>query len=221
MLDWEGRIATTVFVAGCNFSCPYCHNPELVSAPTHPATIPFSKITEHLVAKRKWLDAVVVSGGEPTLYEGLGTLAERVRQIGMSVKIDTNGSRPDVLDRLLCEGLVDCVAMDIKTSFERYGSVARRPISIEAIQSSIRLVIDSGIRHEFRTTVMPGCVEREDALEIASGLTGADKYVLQQFNPKVVLDPAAADVEPYSGDFLRDLAAECSKFVPTTVRGAA
>lgn len=220
MLDWEGRLVTTVFVAGCNFSCPFCHNPELVSALTHPATIPFSEIEDHLAAKAGWLDGVVLSGGEPTINPALPALARRIKQLGVGLKLDTNGSRPDVLAELLEEGLLDYVAMDVKTSFERYAEAARRPVSIEAIQRSIELILDCGIDHEFRTTMMPTCVDRSDALKIAMTVSRGDRYVLQQFNPKVVLDPDASAVEPYSPNYLRAVAAECARFIPTTVRGA-
>jgi len=219
MLDWEGRLATTVFVAGCNFSCPFCHNPELVAAAKHPATIPFSRLEEHFRTKAGWLDGVVVSGGEPTTYEALPQLLLWLKGLGVEVKLDTNGSRPEVLGRLIESGLVDCVAMDVKTAFERYGEVARRPVSVEAIERSIELIVSSGLEHEFRTTMVPGYVDRDDAVAIAERLKGARRYALQQFNPKVVLDPAARLIEPYSRGYLEDASAACDSKVPTIIRG--
>jgi len=219
MLDWEGRLVTTVFVAGCNFSCPFCHNPELVSTLTHPATIPFSQVEQHVMAKASWLDGVVLSGGEPTLHPHVMSLARRIKALGVGLKLDTNGSKPDVLAEMLQEGLVDYVAMDVKTSLERYPLVARRPMSIQAIERSVNLIVDSGVRHEFRTTMVPTYVDRTDALQIAMTIAGGQSYVLQQFNPKITLDPAAHAIEPYSAGYLHSVAEECSRLVPTTVRG--
>lgn len=220
MLDWEGRLATTVFVAGCNYSCSFCHNPELVSAPTHPATIPFAQVEEHLTAKAAWLDGVVLTGGEPTLHPAIMALARRIKQLGVGVKLDTNGSKPDVIAELIEEDLVDCVAMDVKTSFERYPEAVRRPVSISALTRSIELILAANIEHEFRTTMFPGCVDRTDALKIAMSVARGRRYVLQQFNPKVVLDPVAGAVEPYSSGYLHSVATECSDILPTIVRGA-
>lgn len=220
MLDWEGRLVTTVFVAGCNFRCPFCHNPELVSAPTHPATIPFSTVEEHLTAKADWLDGVVLSGGEPTINPALLPLARRIKQLGLGLKLDTNGSKPDVLSEMLSEDLLDYVAMDVKSSPERYAKAVRRPVSVEAVQRSIELITEAGIDHEFRTTMVPTLVDRTDALKIAAMVARGNKYVLQQFNPKVTLDPEIRLAEPYSAGYLRGVAEECGEFLPTTVRGA-
>lgn len=220
MLDWEGRLVTTVFVAGCNFSCPYCHNPELVSAPVHPATIPFSDVEEHVTAKASWLDGVVLSGGEPTINPWIVPLARRVKRLGVGLKLDTNGSKPDVLEELLNDELVDYVAMDVKTSLDRYPEVTRRPVSVEAVRRSIDLIVDSGVDHEFRTTVVPPYVDRTDALQVAMTVARGRRYALQQYNPKITLDPDAARTEPYSSGYLQALAAECGKILPTTLRGA-
>ncbi|RJQ51286.1 MAG: anaerobic ribonucleoside-triphosphate reductase activating protein [Actinobacteria bacterium] len=219
MLDWDGRLATTVFVAGCNFSCPFCHNPELVSAPTHPATIPLTTVEEHLALKAKWLDGVVLSGGEPTLSPDIFLLARRIKQLGVGLKLDTNGSKPDVISQLIEDGLVDCVAMDVKAGLENYPHVVRRPVSVDALRRSIDLVISSGIPHEFRTTLVPGYVDRNDALNIAEIIAGGQRYALQQFNPSVTLDPEARDIQPYSSGYLRAAAEDCSEFLPTIVRG--
>ncbi len=219
MLDWEGRLSTTIFVAGCNFSCPFCHNPELVAAATHPATIHFDQIREHLASKKGWLDGVVISGGEPTLSPHLPELIRALRSSGAQIKLDTNGSRPEVLSRLIEDGVLDYVAMDVKTSLERYGEVVRRPVSVETIERSIDLIVSSGVDHEFRTTMVPGYVDRKDALAVAHRISDGRRYALQQFNPKVCLDPDTSKVEPYHRDYMESLAAECDEILPTLLRG--
>ncbi len=219
MLDWEGRLATTIFVAGCNLSCPFCHNPELVAAAKHPATIPIETIDEHIASKSGWLDGVVISGGEPSVHPQLRQLIIHLRTLGAQIKLDTNGTRPDVLSQLLDDGLLGYVAMDVKTSFDRYGEVARRPVSTEAIGRSIDLIVGSGIDHEFRTTMVPGYVDREDALWVARRVSRGRRYALQQFNPKAVLDPDASKIKPYEAEYMRATQEACDDIIPTLLRG--
>jgi pyruvate formate lyase activating enzyme len=216
MLDWPGRIAATVFVSGCPFRCPYCHNPDLISATTAGDAAP---IIELLAARRGWLDGIVITGGEPTADSGLIDFVAAVRETGLPVKLDTNGSNPEVLASILSGGLVEMVALDIKTVPERYDALTGAHGSAQTVAESVRLIIESGVRHEFRTTAWPGALTIADFPRIAAAIADGERYVIQQFRPERTLDPTAADVLPFSPDALRRAATLCQEHVPTTVRG--
>lgn len=220
MLDWEGFVAATLFVGGCNFRCPCCHNPELVLRSDTLASVPWQSIEKHLVAKRSWLDGCVVTGGEPTLHPDLDGLVSRIKSLGYPVKLDTNGSRPEELRRLVGERLVDLVALDIKTSWLKYDAATRSAGFAERVRQSAEILAASDVETEFRTTVVPGYVEREDLDEIARFLKGlqATGYVLQQFRPQDVLDRDLESVRPYDRDWLDEAAGGCSRYVPTRSR---
>lgn len=219
MLDWEGKLATTLFVGGCNFRCPWCQNPDLVLRPQEMATVCWEEIEKHLQAKRDWLDGVVVTGGEPTIHSWLAELLERIKALGYPLKLDTNGSRPEVLRDLLLWRLVDFVAMDIKTSFEKYDQACGTRVDTEAIRESINLILDSGTDHEFRTTVVPEYVEEADILEIAGYIPGAKRYVLQQFSSKKTLAAEMSKVRPYDGRFLQGVASRVGEIASCALRG--
>ncbi|MCX8007799.1 MAG: anaerobic ribonucleoside-triphosphate reductase activating protein [Coriobacteriia bacterium] len=217
MLDWPGRIATTAFVRGCPFRCAYCHNPDLLfPGPSEDV----DALMHHLESRRGWLDGLVITGGEPTADPSLLPFLAAVKEARIPVKLDTNGSQPDILGRILEERLVDMVAMDVKTLPERYDALTGVAGSHDAVERSIRLVIGSGIEHEFRTTAWPGALTIEDFPRIAASLVGADRYVIQQFRAAQTLDPSAGSVLPFHTDALRDAARQCNRFVPTILRGA-
>lgn len=218
MLDWPGRVATTLFLSGCSFRCPFCHNAALLS----PCAVPsdWERVVSHLESRRDWIDGVVVTGGEPTEDPDLPSLLAAVKDAGFAVKLDTNGSRPHVLALLLAEDLVDFVALDIKTVPERYSLVSPTADAAARALECAAMLIDSGIEHEFRTTAYPEVVTLAEIPEIARGLRGGRSYVLQQFRPSSTLEPAAAGVAPYPDATLRSAAAACAAFLPTVVRGA-
>ena len=167
MLDWPGKICAVVFIGGCNFRCPYCHNPELVEAGDDADVLSWEDIRGYLEQRAGWIDGVSITGGEPTVHSDLHLLCERVRDLGMMVKLDTNGSRPGKLKELLAKEQVDFVAMDVKTSPQKYARVAGRRIDEKIIGESIDSILTSGIDHEFRCTVVPGLVNMAD-LEVGS-----------------------------------------------------
>lgn len=224
MLDWEGRLATTVFLGGCNFRCPFCHNAQLVTGYRELPDIPWEILNETLILKRGWVDGVCISGGEPTISNSLSDLTRQIVNLGFPVKIDTNGTRPEVLKSLIDDRLVKAVALDIKTSFPRYPLATQTDNLSDRIKQSIELLIaaetDETLEIEFRTTVVPTFVEHEDVLQIGKylGEVGAKRYILQQFNPKSVMKPSAGEIRPFGVDFLAKLAEETSRLVPTYLR---
>ena len=194
MNDFPGRISAVVFSKGCNFRCVYCHNPELVvpQCPVSPKDVPHELIFEWLRRNRSLLDAVVVTGGEPTLHRSLPDFLERVRALGFEVKLDTNGTNPPMLEMLLNEGLVDYIAMDIKALPDReaYGRVCGVTITedmLAGILRSLRLLHESGVACEVRTTLLRPFHEEGDIATLA-GMIGVP-FFLQQFNPEKTLEP--------------------------------
>jgi pyruvate formate lyase activating enzyme len=174
-----------------------------------------------LVTRRRLIDGVVISGGEPTLQKGLKDFLRKVKELGLAVKVDTNGYHPQVLRDLLERELLDYVAMDIKAALAKYDQAAGAPIDVRRIEESIQLILASGIEHEFRTTVVPGIVAPEDVEEIAKLIAGAEKYVLQQFRPQQTLDPSFGELAPYPAEMLLEMAQMAENWVgQVEVRGA-
>jgi pyruvate formate lyase activating enzyme len=205
--DFPGHISSTVFLGGCTFRCPYCHNADLV---LHPETIPnmaADYFLSYLDGRKGWLEAICFTGGEPLLHEDIEELIRVVRERGLLVKIDTNGSFPDRLEALLALGLVDRVAMDVKAPLERYREVTRSNVDLERIVRCADLLRESGVKHTFRTTVVPGLVGKDDVIKIGEWLNGAAHYVVQQFVPQTTIDPAYLEVKPFGRAQLEEIAA--------------
>ena len=201
-IDYPGMIGAVVFVQGCNFRCPYCHNPELVDPERYGPLLDEGAVFAFLEKRRGKLDAVTLTGGEPTLQPDLAEFLRQVRGMGYRIKLDTNGSRPEVLATLIREKLVDYLAMDIKGPREKYARIARADVDLAAIDRSIGRIAESGLEHEFRTTVVPSQITMDDLLSIAEWLKNARKYVLQSFVPPKTLDPAFLSELPCSGEEL-------------------
>jgi pyruvate formate lyase activating enzyme len=193
--DFPGRIAAVAFTRGCNLRCPYCHNPELIHAGGEDP-VDEAELFDLLRRRRGKLDGVVFTGGEPTLQADLADVLSRVKDLGFETKLDTNGSRPEVLEALLAEELVDLVAMDVKAPLPRYEEVTGVSVDTAAIEQSIRLLIGSGIEHEFRTTVAEPLLAVADLLAIGEELRGARRYVLQPFVAGTTLDPGFVGTAP-------------------------
>ncbi len=191
-LDWPGRLAAVLFLGGCNFRCPFCHNAELVLAPHLVPSIPLAGVLGRLRSLRGWVDGIVVSGGEPTLSPRLTELLGRLRAEGFEIKLDTNGSCPDVLARLFFRRLVQAVDMDIKAPLEAaaYATVAGVPVRVELIRASIDLIHLSGLPHRFRTTYVPGMHDPASVGRLRAAVPPDSPFILQGFNPRRVLDPA-------------------------------
>ena len=190
LIDFPGRLSCVLFLSGCNFDCPYCHNPGLVKEGCSlPGCINEEGLLAFLETRRGLLDGVVISGGEPTLHKDLMGLCEKIKAMGYPLKLDTNGSRPQVVKRLVDEGLVDYVAMDIKTDPYRYSPLIVRAPMPESILSSIRITMESAPAYEFRTTCVKPLVDASTVLKIVRLIKGAMLYALQGFNEVPVLHP--------------------------------
>lgn len=204
LVDWDGKVVSVIFLAGCNFRCKFCSNKDLVFNPEKMETIDFSKIENYLKRNKEFVDGVVISGGEPTLHSELIDLCQEIKNLGFKVKIDTNGSNPEMLKILLDEKLVDFVAMDIKTSFEKYKEIAGFD-GIEKIKKSI-FIVKNFPDYEFRITVFPG-INKEDLVEIAGYLkekNAGKAFFIQQFRNDECLDKSFEKIKPYKKEKLEE-----------------
>jgi pyruvate formate lyase activating enzyme len=183
-LDWDGKIVSVVYVGHCNFSCPFCHNAGLVTNPGQYQSVPKDKIINYLKEHSNFIDGICLTGGEPCLHKdrGLIEFMGEIKRIGMLVKLDTNGTDPETIKELIEKKLVDYIAMDIKAPLDKkYDELSGAAANLEAIKKSIKIIIESNVPHEFRTTIVPGKIAKEDIARIAGEIKGAEKYVLQQF----------------------------------------
>lgn len=184
LCDFPGKVAAVIFTQGCNFRCPYCHNPRLLPALVHAGhLIPAASILEKLRQRRDVLEGVVLCGGEPTLQADLPEFAAEIRRMGYAVKLDTNGSRPHMLARLLDARVLDYVAMDIKAPWPQYSLLAGTPVALADLKASIQLLADGGIAHEYRTTFMPELLALEDMEAIQALLPRGSLHRVQQAIP--------------------------------------
>ena len=216
LLDYPGHVASTIFTSGCNFRCPFCHNGELVLDPGALPPIPEEEVLAHLNKRRTVLDGVCISGGEPTLDPDLTSFLAKVRETGLSIKLDTNGYRPEVLRRVIDEGLVDYVAMDIKAGRGNYANACGLPnIDMAKIEESVGILASSGIGHEFRTTCVKGLHSLEDFKDIAAWLPGDSLYFLQDYKEgPTVINPV---YESCSGEELGEFVRILKPAIPATV----
>ncbi len=195
LCDYPGKMAAVVFTQGCNFCCPFCHNGSLLSARDPGHEIAEKEIFSFLRERRGWLEGVVISGGEPTLQPGLADFCRAVREMGFQVKLDTNGSRPAVLQRLLADNLLDFIAMDIKAAPERYHVLAGVPVDLSAIIKSITVISRAKIPALFRTTWVEGLHRQEERHLIPAMLPENMHHVFQPFRPEHALQPELCGID--------------------------
>ena len=181
-VDYPGRVACTIFTGGCNFRCPYCHNAPLVLDPSHQGVVGEEVIFDYLKKRRGVLQGVVITGGEPTLMPDLRDFILKIRELGYEIKLDSNGTRPDVLSSLIDEKIIDYLAMDIKNSKKRYAeTVDIAGFDLTPVEESVSLLKKGAIPYEFRTTLVKEFIGAEDIAQIADWLEGAERYFLQHF----------------------------------------
>ncbi len=211
LIDYPGKLSCVVFTGGCNFRCPFCQNKDLVLWPEKLKSISFDYVLKCLEEKRGWVDGLVLLGGEPTIHEDLTEVAEEVKNRGFLVKLDTNGSNPNMLRRMIKAKLVDYVAMDVKAplNFEHYSKAigVTNKKYFNNVLKSIKLLKASRIDYEFRTTVVPKILTLDDVKVIARQIRPAKAYYLQQFSPHNTLDKSFEKVKPYPLTQLEELRA--------------
>ncbi len=220
LVDYPGKIAAVLFTRGCNFCCPYCHNGHLLIKPGKIGAqyLAWQDIMELLGERKAFLDAVVISGGEPCLNPELPRALSQIKELGYKTKLDTNGSQTEVLAQLIEQSQLDYVAMDIKgvLEYKRYLEACGGRLSSEdflKVKGSIYLLQNSLIEVEFRTTIVPLLHTPEDIVDIARYIQGAARYSLQQFNPQHTLHPDYGSIKPYSREQLQAIAQECQSYV--------
>lgn len=207
-IDFPGKLAPTVFLSKCNFRCHFCHNPELV-LDTEKNSIREEEFIDFLKEKSNWLDGVCVTGGEPTLHPDLPQFLKKIKELGMAVKLDTNGTNPKLLREIIDKKLVDYFAMDIKAPLEKYDETTGCNVNKEAVSESVKLIMSSGVDYEFRTTVVPELFKMDDALKIGQWLRGAKRYYLQNFNTEnKILNPEFQNKPSYTKEELQEI---CNK----------
>lgn len=214
LLDWDGRVAAVIYLPGCNFRCPFCHNRELVLTPEEYDDIPFEFVEAYVKENAEFLDGIVVTGGEPTIHKDLPALIRRIKGLGVKVKLDTNGTDPDMLKDLIDAKLIDFVAMDLKAPLdETYNELAGAKVDIEKVKRSIRIIMESGIDYEFRTTMVPIMLKPEDYERMAAYVGTARKLVLQHFSPHNTIDPNLSVIKPLDEGKVRLIAERCKPYV--------
>ena len=215
LLDYPGKVACTVFTGGCNFRCPFCHNASLVLPEQLDAALDTDKVLSFLEKRRGLLDGVAVTGGEPLLHKALPDFLRQLRSLGYKIKLDTNGSFPEALEAVIKEGLADRVAMDIKNSPALYGkTVGLESFDLAPVERSVRLLMESGIEYEFRTTAVKGLHTVESIREAARWIAGAKEYYLQQYKDSGNVI-AAKGLSSFSEEEMHALRAAAAEFVPS------
>ena len=204
MLDYPGRLASVIFLSRCNFRCSFCHNPELVLEPESLPSIPEEELFKMMRERKGWVEAVVISGGEPTLHEGLPQFIKRLKDLGLKVKLDTNGTNPKMIKELLAADLLDFVAMDIKTSKREYAKLTGSQTCLPLVEESVELLKQAKIEVEFRTTAVPGLFDEKIAQEIGEWIGGAKPFALQQFHSEnLMVDKKLVNKRPFTPDELK------------------
>jgi len=219
LIEYPGKIVSVVFTAGCNFRCPFCQNPTLVLSPNTLPSVSSKEVVSHLISKRKWLDGLSITGGEPMIHQALSGLIDKVKEEGFLIAIETNGTNPQMLRDLIADELIDYVALDIKAPlvWEKYKRAAgiNDEDLFRKVKESVEVLLElkSDIDYELRSTVVPGLIGEEDILAIARQIKGAKRYVLQQFLPRITLDKQYERLKPYSKEVLEKMRKRAERYV--------
>ena len=207
LVDYPGKIAATVFTVGCNFRCPYCHNPELVlpNLIKSQPQVSEKEVLEFLKSRQGLLEGLCITGGEPTLHSDLPDFIRKVKQLGFAVKLDSNGSFPQMLELLIQDNLIDYVAMDIKAPADKYNLATGITVPIENIKKSVEVLKQGKVDYEFRTTLVPKILNKNDILEIVKWIKPAPKYFLQRFRGKKTLSKDFSGLKEWPEEEMEDL----------------
>jgi pyruvate formate lyase activating enzyme len=214
LIDYPGRLAAVAFLLGCNFRCPFCYSAELVLPEKmlkQPRLLE-KNFFAFLEGRKGLLQGVVICGGEPTINLDLPQFLEKIKKLGYLVKLDTNGSNPEMLQDLLKRKLVDYIAMDIKAPFAKYKAATGGRADLAKVKKSIDLIKNSGVDYEFRTTVVPTVHDKEDIIQLAKEIAPARKYFLQGFRAEKTLDGQFEKIKGYPREFLEEIKKEIEQF---------
>jgi pyruvate formate lyase activating enzyme len=212
--DYPGKISAIIFTQGCNFRCPFCYNPELVTRINKKNIFKQKDIFNFLNTRKKKLDAVVITGGEPTQHPSLPRFIKKIKDMDYLIKLDTNGSHPEMLKELIDRKLIDYIAMDIKAPLSKYSQVVNRKVNKRRIKKSIKLIMRSGLPYEFRSTLLPELHSQKDLIKMSKLIKGAEKYFLQKFIPSGNLNNQEFNkLKPYTDAKMKELAELSGKYV--------
>ena len=229
LIDYPGELAAIIFTQGCNFQCPFCHNPMLVQASSEAGKVEdnqnpteqegHSRLSENdllgfLEKRQGKLDGVVITGGEPTIHPDLGEFMDKIKKLGYKIKLDTNGTDPETLQDLIRRKRVDYIAMDFKGDPERYSEITKAELDFSKIPKSAIIIMNSDLPYEFRTTMAPGLVQKEDIKKIGENIKGAQKWCLQNFiNHVPLLDNKMREFSPWSDKEMEEIKQIASQYV--------
>ena len=222
LVDWDGKVSSVIFLPGCNMRCPFCYNTKLVLNPKEMPTIPFEEIQNYLKKHEGWIDGVVITGGEPTIQEDLPILCEEIRKMNLAVKVDTNGTNPSMIRNLLEKGLINYVAMDVKApltedAYSKASGVNTATL-LKSIDETIGTLLESGVKYEFRTTLVPTMHGASDIEKICEKIKGCRKYALQNFKVDVeTIDSNFQNLKPFSNAEVENLFKTAKNLIPNTV----
>ena len=215
LIDYPGKVACTVFLAGCNFRCPWCYSPELVLSEEIRKLSKISRkdFFKFLKSRKGLLDGVVICGGEPTINKDLPDFIKQIKKLGYLVKLDTNGSNPEILKKLIKQKLIDYVAMDVKAVLgKEYKRATGGRANLNNIKKSINLIKNSEIDYEFRSTIVPGIHSKENIIKMAKQIGPAKTYFLQGFRAEKTLDPKFKKVRTYPKEYLLEASESVKAF---------
>jgi len=218
LIEYPGKISAVIFLSRCNFRCPFCQNPDLVLNYKSLPSINPKEILNYLSLNEKWVDALSITGGEPTLHRNLPDFIKEIKKKGFLVQLETNGTNPQMMEELIKKHLVNYVALDVKAPLirDKYREVSgintKENNFFEKVKESIKILLNSKIDYEFRTTVIPVLLDKEDIITLAAQIKGAKKYVLQQFIPKNTLNKDYQKIRPYSKEELEQIKKEIESY---------
>jgi len=211
-IDYPGKLSCTVFCLGCSFKCPFCYASELVLPEKikFQPRIPEKNFFNFLKNRKELLEGVVICGGEPTINEDLPKFIKKIKGLGFLVKLDTNGSNPEMLEDLIKKKIIDYAAMDIKAPKDQYGLIVGMNDSwnagkIDNVQKSIDILKEGNVDYEFRSTIVPSLHTKDDVIEMAKWIRGAKKYYLQNFKPSKTINPEFENIKPYPDEYLLEI----------------
>lgn len=216
LIDYPGKVAAVVFTQGCNFRCGFCHNPDLIPISNEKSTIDEANVIDFLKTRIGKLDGVVITGGEPLVQSGIEGFIAKIQALGFAVKLDTNGSNPTMLSRLIAKKQIDYIAMDIKGPLTKYGDICSY-LNTKVIQQSIDIIMKSELPYEFRTTVLPSFHEISDFVEMGRLIEGAALYTIQGFRSQITLDKSLASAKSFSAGELIQISEIISPYVEKVV----